>query len=178
MATVVCEAGGQFERSQGYIQQMYRLAQEPSGGEETPEAWLARAIGHDIQLRRCRKDDKGAAEKMDEMAEMLASAEDTGWARGQRHDLGCKYIWNNQYENALLLFERNDASGGQVNGWGYLMHALAVWKTMGDRARTLDLLREAPARENRDMTETFLSQPGFADVKEDAEFLGAVQVPK
>ncbi|MES2462044.1 MAG: sigma-70 family RNA polymerase sigma factor [Armatimonadota bacterium] len=181
MAATICETSGKFARSRGYVNKMYEIAAEPPGGEDAPESWRARAIGHDIQLRRSQHDEEGATQKTEEMAELVASAEESGgpeWARGQRHDLGCKYILLGYYDRALPLFELNAARGGQANAWGYLMHGAAVWKVTGDRDRTIYLLRMASAYKNRDMTALFLNQSAFAEVKEDAEFLKAVQNPE
>jgi RNA polymerase sigma factor (sigma-70 family) len=173
--TEICESSGKFERSHKHIEEMYRIAEEPTGSEEIPESWLARAIGHDIQLRRRQKDAGGAEQKKIELLDLLAKSGNAEWARGERHDLGCQNIWSGQYQQALPLFEQNATNGGQVNSWGYFMYAVAVWKVTGDRVWTLSLLREACVRDERDWTETFSQQQEFAEVREDPEFLKALQ---
>ena len=117
------------------------------------------------------------ARKKQELLNLLARSGNAGWARGERHDLGCQSIWSGQYEQALLLFKQNAETGGQVNPWGYFMYAAAVWKATGDREKTLALLRETTVRDERDMIQMFLNQPEFADVSEDSEFLNVVQKP-
>ncbi|HEX9106018.1 MAG TPA: sigma-70 family RNA polymerase sigma factor [Longimicrobiales bacterium] len=61
-----------------------------------------------------------------------------------------------------------------IGGWGWLSHAATLWKVAGDRERTLMLLREARAHDDRDMAALFAERPEFADVREDPDFLAAV----
>jgi RNA polymerase sigma factor (sigma-70 family) len=177
MACMLCETGGRFERAGGYVAQMYALAGEPE--RETERAfWRAKALGHDIGLRRSQGDAEGALEKVREMAHLLAAHDGAGWIRGERHELGHQFIWLGRHGDALPLFEANLASGGHVNDWGYFMHAAVLWKVTGNRARTLSLLRDASAYGNRDRTEELRRRPEFADLKDDPEFLAAVRKPE
>ena len=110
---------------------------------------------------------------------MLNAAEQKGWSRtewvrGERHNFAGQLVWGDWYTLALPLWEANAASGGHLGGWGWLMHAATLWQLTRDRPRTLALLREARADDDRDMGPLFAGRPEFADVRDDPEFLRAV----
>jgi RNA polymerase sigma-70 factor (ECF subfamily) len=178
MASNACEVIGDFDRAQSYIQQMHDLAAGAEG--ETLMAELqAKAIGHDIHLARSKKDDAAFTTHVEEMMAFLNTTEQReanriGWVRDGRHDLACQLVWGDRHELALPLWEANTASGGQVNGWGWLMHAATVWQVTQDRERTLALLRESRAHDDRDMTSLFAERPEFATVRDDPEFRQAI----
>ena len=65
-----------------------------------------------------------------------------------------------------------------MNGWGWLVYAASVWKASGDRARTVALLREAAARDDRDLTQHFESGSEFAGMIDAPEFMAALRRPE
>jgi len=177
MACTACASAGDEERAGRYIRQMHALA---TGAEdEALRAELkAKALGHDIGLARRTKDEAAFAARVAEMTALLAAEQKgenpQGWLRGERHDLACQLVWGDRHALALPLWEANAASGGQVNGWGWLMHAATVWHLTQDRERTLALLRESRAHDDRDMTSLFAERPEFAGVRDDMEFRQAI----
>jgi len=54
------------------------------------------------------------------------------------------------------------------------MHAATLWQMTQDRERTLILLREARAHDDRDMTPLFAERPEFAGVRDDPKFRQAI----
>ena len=137
------------------------------------------ALGHDIGLARRLKDEAAFAARVAEMTALLNEAEQkepsrTGWVRGERHDLACELAGGGRHDLALPLWEANAASGGQIGGWGWLMYAATVWQMTQNRQRTLALLRESRARDDRDMAPLFNDRPEFAGVRDDPEFREAI----
>ena len=178
MASNACESTKDWDRAGRYIQQMHTLA---AGAEnETLKAEIeAMALGHDIGLARRMKDAAAFTARVAEMTALLNASEQkepsrTGWVRGERHDLACQLVWGERHDLALPLWEANAASGGQVGGWGWLMHAATLWQRTQDRERTLALLREARAHDDRDMAPLFAERPEFADVRDDPQFREAI----
>lgn len=177
-ATTACEAAADWDGAARYVQQMHALAAEAES--ETLHAELeAKALGHDIGLARRRKDEAAFTARVVEMTALLDATERregsrVGWVCDERHDLACQLVWDKRHPLALPLWEANAANGGKVNGWGWLMHAGTLWQVTHDRERTLALLREARAHDDRDMAPEFSNLPEFADVRGDAEFLQAI----
>lgn len=178
MASNAAEAAEDLDRAQSYIQQMHVLA---TGAEnETLKAELqAKAIGSDVHLAHRRKDEEAYIAHVAKLTTLLdtASQRETnsaGWIRGERHNLACTLAGNAQYELALPLWEANSQTGGQVGGWGWLVYAATLWQLTQDRAKTLDLLREARAHDDRDLVPLFLARPEFAGVRDDKEFRQAI----
>lgn len=99
------------------------------------------------------------------------------WLRTFQHNAACSLAGARAYDIALPLFETVTA-GGRANGYAYLRMASAVWAGTRDRDRTLDLLREAAAREDRDMLPLLRDLPEFADVRDDPEFVAAARKPQ
>lgn len=78
------------------------------------------------------------------------------------------------YDLALPLWERS-ARDWLPTVWSYFWYAECVWNLSRDRERTLALLREAAARRyDNYLRESFIEADGFADIREDAEFLAAL----
>ncbi len=178
MACNASASAGDEERAGRYIQQMHALA---AGAEdEDMKAEIeAMALGHDIGLARRTKNEAAFAARVAEMTALLNAAEQqgansVGWLRGERHDLACQLVWGDWHALALPLWEANAASGGQIGGWGWLMYAATVWHLTQDRERTLALLRESRAHDDRDMTSLFAERPEFAGVRDDMEFRQAI----
>ncbi len=177
MAANACEVAADLDRAQSYVQQMYALSAEAP--DETLRAELkAKALGHEIRLALRRKDEAAFAARVAEMTALLAAEQKgenpQGWLRGERHDLACQLVWGDWHALALPLWEANAASGGQIGGWGWLMYAATVWHLTQDRERTLALLRESRAHDDRDMTSLFAERPEFATVRDDPEFRQAI----
>lgn len=178
MACTACESAGDEERAGRYIQQMHVLA-AGAENEALKSEIEAMALGHDIGLARRTKNETAFAARVAEMTALLNAAEQQGadsveWVRGERHDLACQLVWGDRHDLALPLWEANAASGGQIGGWGWLMYAATLWQMTQDRERTLALLREARARDDRDMAPLFAERPEFADVREDPQFREAI----
>ena len=180
MAGYTCEVAGDWDGSQRYIQQMHALA---AGAEdETLQTDIeCRTLGHEMNLARLRQDETAFAANAAKTISLLDAAEQKGdgratWVRAARHDLAHHLIKGSRHEQALPLLEANAATGGHLgDGWGWLLHAAALWQQTGDRERTLALLREARAHDDRELAEMFLERPEFADVHADPEFLEAVR---
>ena len=94
--------------------------------------------------------------------------------RGERHNFACQLVGGARHDLALPLWEANAEIGGQVGGWGWLIYAATLWQLTQDREKTLALLREARAHDDRDMFPLFADRPEFADVKGEAEFRQAI----
>lgn len=178
MACTACASAGDENRAGQYIRQMHTLAAEAES-EALKAEIEAKALGHDIGRAHRTKDAAVFAARSAEKAALLNAAEQkdpdpTVWVRGERHDLACQLALGERHDLALPLWEANAATGGQVNGWGWLMHAATLWQRTRDRDRTLDLLREARAHDDRDMAPLLAERPEFADVRDDAEFRQAI----
>ncbi len=175
MATCACESAGDLDRSHLYVRQMYLLAAEAE--DEAQKAELqSKALGHAMGLAHLRKDEAEFNALAGEMAALLddQSQQTVGWVSGERHNLACPLVDGGRHDLALPMWAANAASGGQCGGWGWLLYAATVWSVTRDRPRTLALLREARADDDRDMTSLFAKRPEFADVRDDPEFLQAV----
>jgi RNA polymerase sigma-70 factor (ECF subfamily) len=178
MASNACESAGDLDRAHHYIQQMHVLAAEAEN--ETLKADLqVKAVGHEIIHARCQKDEAVFITHVEEMTALLNAAEQkeldhVGWIRSERHNLACELVNGYQYELALPLWESVAQTGRQIGGWGWLMYAATVWQLTRDRPRTLALLREARADDDRDMVPLFAERPEFASVRDDPEFREAI----
>ena len=178
MAANACESAGDLDRARQYIQQMHVLAAEAE--DETLKADLqVKAVGHEIDLARRKKDEAAFDARVLEAMALLNAAEQkemnpAGWIRSERHNLACQLVNGNRYELALPLWESIAQTGGQVGGWGWLMYAATLWQLTRDRPRTLALLREAHAFDDRDMVPLFAERPEFAGVRDEEEFLEAI----
>ena len=178
MASNACEAAKDWDGARRYIQQMHTLA-VGAEGEGMKAELQAKAIGHDIGLAHRMKDGTAFAAHVAEMTALLNRAEQKGWGRdgwvrGERHDFACLLVHGDHHGQALPLWEANAETGGQVGGWGWLMYAATLWHLTQDRPRTLALLREACAHDDRDMVSLFAERPEFAGVRDDAEFREAI----
>jgi hypothetical protein len=98
------------------------------------------------------------------------------WLRTFQHNAACSLAGARAYDLALPLFEKVVANG-RGSGYAYLRMASVVWAETHDWARTLALLREAAAREDRDMLPLMHDLPEFADVLDDAEVITAARPP-
>ncbi len=181
IAAQVCSNNGDFARARGYIEQMYPLEETVSDPDERTKT-RARTLGDHLNLLREAGDTAEYAVLAKQMSDLLTKEMqkgqgDAGWVRGERHTLAHQFTVNKQYADALPLWEENARNGGQLNGWAYLLHAGTVWHETGDRERTLSLLRDAAAHDDRDMTTLFQDRPEFHTVREDAAFLDAVKKP-
>ena len=97
------------------------------------------------------------------------------WVRGYRHELAHHLTQSRRYDLALPLLDAILATGDHFGGgYGWVMHAAAVWQVTCDRPRALTLLREARDHDGRDLVGEFQGTPGFSDVKDDPEFLRAI----
>lgn len=177
MAMNACESAADWAGARRYLRQMYVLAAEAE--EKTLAAEIqAKALGHDIGLaHRTGEAAVFAARAAEKTALLTAEQGDsasTGWVRGERHDLACQLARGGRHDLALPLWEANAASGGQIGGWGWLMYAATLWQLTQDRAKTLDLLREARAHDDRDLVPFFLARPEFVGVRDDEEFRQAI----
>ena len=178
MATCACESAGDLDRSKRYVQQMHALA---AGAEdEALKGELqAKALLHEMGLARLKNDEAALMAHVAEMTSLLNAIEREAWGRagwvcGERHNFACQLVDGRRHDLALPLWEANAANGGQDGGWGWLMYAATVWQVTQDRPRTLALLREARADDDRDMVPLFAKRPEFAGVRDDPEFLRAV----
>ena len=179
MACYACEAAGDWDGSQRYIQQMHILAAEAE--DETLQTDLeCRALGHEINLAHLKQDEAAFTTHAAQMTTLLDAAEQqgairAGWVRGARHELAHHLVKGGRHEQALPLLEANAATGGQLGGWGWLIYAATLWQLSHERERTLALLREARAHDDRDLVPLFIERPEFAGVHDDAEFMEAIR---
>src|SRR5688572_12062644 len=93
-----------------------------------------------------------------------------------RHNLAHHLTQSGRYDQALPVLDAKLTAGNGTHGdhgYAWLMHAAAVWKVIGDRPRTLALLREARDRDPRDLTNEFRTS-AFENVQDDPEFLHAI----
>ena len=98
------------------------------------------------------------------------------WLRTFQHNAACSLSGAKAYDLAIPLFERVVA-GGRGSAYAYLRLASAVWAASRDRARTLDLLREAAARDDRELQPLIRELSEFNDVLDDPEFVEATRKP-
>jgi hypothetical protein len=172
------QLAGDFERAEQRILAMHVIAdqaRDPGKGAELH----ALAVTYEIQLARARNDMARVAEKLQRALSMLAELEKNGSSeidlRGLRFELAHHLIGTGRHDVALPLLDANLATGGHFNhGYGWLMHAAAVWRVTRDRPRALALLREARDHDTRNLADDFRRTPGFDDVRDDSEFLQSV----
>jgi hypothetical protein len=98
------------------------------------------------------------------------------WLKTFQHNAACSLAGAKAYDLANQLFEKVIASGRAI-GYAYLRFASVVWATTRDRERTVGLLREAAARDSRDILPLVRDLPEFADVLEEPEFVAATRPP-
>ncbi len=178
MAANACVIVHDFAPAAVYIERMHELAAE-CADEAAGAEYHSKALIHSMHLDDTSKDRAAfrghAAEATALLARVAAEAPDrAAWVREERHNLACHLMWAGEHAQALALLEANHASGGHAVGYGWLMHAAALWHETRDRAATLDLLRAARAHDDRNLAEPFLSQAEFAEMRDDPEFLAAV----
>ncbi len=89
--------------------------------------------------------------------------------------LAHQLTFSGRHDLALPLWEANAATGGQSNGWGDRHYAATVWAVTADKPRTLAILQDARAHEDRDLVPDFRERPEFDTVKDDPEFLTAIR---
>ena len=158
---------------------MHSLADDAEGTAKVAELHATTLLS-EIQLARAQSDIDGAAKKIQHALSLLADADNDDskggpWLRSFRHGLALHLIQSNRHELALPLLELIAATGDHFGGgFGWLMHAAAVWRVTRDRSRTLGLLRVARANDGRDLAGEFRTLAGFGDVTEDPEFLQAI----
>ena len=175
------QIAGDFERAEQRVVEMHGIADQ----EQTPAKAAelhALAMTYEIQLARARNDTARVTDRLDQALSLLAELETNGASAidlsGYRFELSHHLIGTRRHEDALPLLESNFAAGGHGDhGYGWLMHAAAVWRVERDRARTITLLRGARDHDTRNLADEFRGTPGFDDVREDAEFLQAVSRP-
>jgi RNA polymerase sigma factor (sigma-70 family) len=178
MAYLLLEKEGDEARAEECIAQMRALSEEETD-PAAAEYWQVMALGHQIDLHRRF----GRKAEADAVAADIARRLDgpwesePEWVRGERHDLAHRLTFGGNYPLALRLFERIEASGGQVNPWGYLMYAAAVWGATGDRPRALALIREAACREEREVIALLRQTPNLGPLADDPEFAAAAKKP-
>jgi len=171
---------GDLESARRYIQEQHILAEQCEDASVSAEL-KTQALGQEIYLAQRAQDEETFTEHVREMMALLnAAAEkeenDAQWIRDQRQALAFVLMRGNRYDLALQLWEANAASGGQINGLGYISYAGTIWKVTRDRKRTLSHLREVRAHENHveNIVPMFIRCAEFADVQGDAEFLQAI----
>jgi hypothetical protein len=171
-----------FERAEQRIAEMHAVADQAQDPAKAAELH-ALAMTYEIQLARARNDTARVTERLNQALSLLAQLETNGSSgtdlSGYRFELSHHLIGTRRHEDALPLLERNLAEGGHGDhGYGWLMHAAAVWRVKGDRSRTLSLLREARDHDPRNLADEFRGTPGFDEVTDDAGFLRAVSRPE
>lgn len=168
---------GQAE-ARKYIARMAALGDEVADPQEA-EHWRMKASGHELNLYRSLNNREAARRLGAEMVVRLEAMEPIppGWVRGERHNTTHSLAYVGAYDLALPLFEANLASGGHMNGWGYLIHAATVWGATKDRTQTLALIREAACYDNREVLPLFADTPTLGEMASDPEFVAAAQKP-
>lgn len=138
---------------------MHHLADQKNADE-------VRAVGMDVVSR------------LDALENQFAASGEPvpWWLRTFQHNAACSLAGTNSYDLAIALFERVVA-GGRGIGYAYMRYASAVWAETRDRFKTLTLLKEAAARDNRDILPLMNDLPEFADVRGDPEFVAAARKP-
>lgn len=167
---------GEEESARGYLARMHALADEEAEPSSV-QYWHVLAFGHESDLLRSLGRADAANSIDEEILQRLETPWDVEptWLRGERHDLAHRMTMAGNYAKALQIFEEIQRTGGPVNSWGYLIYASAVWGATGDRARTLDLIREAACRDHRDVQTLFQQIPNLAEMAQDPEFISAAQ---
>lgn len=117
--------------------------------------------------------------RIDTLAARLAP-DNPWWLKTFRHNAACSLAGAKAYDLALALFETVIATN-PGNGYAWLRHASVVWAMTADRPRTLALLREAAARDDRDLATLIRNHPSaapeFAPLLDDSAFQEALRRP-
>jgi tetratricopeptide (TPR) repeat protein len=170
---------GDFERAERCLPRMRALANEEPDAD-TAARLHGLILTWEIQLARARNDAARITAKCQEALSLLDQLERKGSSAralgGFRHNLAHHLNQSGRYDLALPVLDAKLAAGGGSHGdhgYGWLMHAAAVWKVTRDRPRTLALLREARDHDPRDLTNDFRTS-AFEDVQDDPEFLQAI----
>ena len=170
------EVAGDFDRAERYLLAMHAIAAEATDPELAANLH-ATTLMSEIQVAQGRSDESRHAEKMREAFALLEEADRTGpsnWLRGYRHELAHHLTRSGRYDLALPMLDAILATGDHFGGgYGWLMHAAAVWRVTRDRPRALALLRQARDHDGRDLVDEFRSS-SFEDVHDDPEFLEAI----
>lgn len=173
------QVAGDRGRAERCISFMHALADEADEPVTTAELH-AQTLMSEIQLAR-ESDDSGlAVEKIQQAMSLLEQVDRDhsvggAWVRGYRHSLALHLIQTNRHDLALPLLDAILSTGDHFGGgFGWLMHAAAVWRVNRDRPRTVRLLRDARANDGRDLVGEFRALRGFEDVRDDPEFLQAI----
>jgi tetratricopeptide (TPR) repeat protein len=168
---------GDFERAERCLRAMYAIANE-SGDRECAAELNATTLLSEIQVAGQRNDHGRRAEKVRDALSLLEEVDHrgpSGWVRGYRHELAHHLIKGGAHDLALPLLDAILSTGDHFGGgYGWVMHAAAVWQVTRDRPRALTLLRQAREHDGRDLVEEFRGSTGFSDVKDDPEFLQAI----
>jgi tetratricopeptide (TPR) repeat protein len=172
------EIAGDFDRAERYSLAMHAIADEAVDAETMAELH-ATAHMAEIQLARAKNDGRRIEAKIAQALSLLDELDHSGpsrnaWVRGYRHELAHHLTLGGRYDLALPLLDAVLATGEHFGGgYGWLMHAKAVWQVTHDRPRTLALLRDARAHDGRDLVGMFRCA-AFDDVQDDPEFLHAI----
>jgi hypothetical protein len=173
------QVAGDFERAEQRVPSMHAVADQAEDPAKSAELH-ALALTYEIQLARARNDSVRVAEKLQQALSLLAELEKSSASeidlRGYRFELAHHLIGSGRHEAALPLLDADLAAGRNFyHGYGWLMHAAAVWRVTRDRSRALALLRQAPRDyDTRNLADDFRATPGFEDVIDDPEFLQSV----
>jgi hypothetical protein len=168
-----------FTRAEHCIRTMHAIADETLDAEKSAELH-AITLGSEVQLAQAHNDEARAADTLQRGVSLLEEIDRNAssgrdWVRRFRHTLAHHLIPAGRHDLALPLLDAILATGRHFGGgWGWLMHAAAVWRVNRDRPRTLALLRDARSNDRRDLVGEFQGIAGFNDVRDDPEFLAAI----
>src|SRR5262245_24205236 len=176
---VAAQIAGDFARAERIVRAMHAIADEAQDTAKVAELH-ATALMAEVQLARAQNDNARRAETLQRGVSLLEELEKEGssgsdWVRGYRHELAHHLIPAGRHDVALPLLDAILATGDHFGGgYGWLMHAAAVWQVSRDRPRTLGLLRDARDHDGRDLVGEFRGIAGFGGVRDDPEFLEAI----
>ena len=171
-----------FDRAHAYVRAMFHLAESCQDPLLRPEFRSMALVGA-VTLASKEDDEDAFISSADELAVLLDASEATeapsqAWVRRERYSLAWRLMDRSQFARALPLWKcvvAQPAPGEKdFGGWDWMGYAGATWKTTGDRAVAINLLKEASARSDAGLAEPFKARPEFADVKDDPDFLAAL----
>jgi RNA polymerase sigma factor (sigma-70 family) len=172
----------------GRQEEAMRLLEEITAlSDEEPDwqapRWPIEALYLKMRLRADAKDRAGVRAVAGEAIRLLdayrsrldmAMPERALMRKTLTNNLAAPLTMQGNYDLALSLWERI-AADWLPSAWSYLWYAECVWNVTRDRERTLAILREAAARRfDGSLRESFLTSDGFADVRDDPDFLAAL----
>ena len=173
------QIAGDFERAERCLPLMHAIADEEPD-EHAAARLHGRILTWEVELARARNDAARVTARCQDalsLLDRLATRSSAAQALGElRHNLAHHLNQIGRYDLALPVLDAKLAAGGGSHGdhgYGWLMHAAAVWKVTRDRRRTLALLRQARDHDPRDLRNDFRTS-AFADVQDDPEFLDAI----